>query len=384
MTRAGGTVDAAAPRHPPARTDRGRAGRRAGVVGGPRAAGCTPGRPSSPGDRDRRSSRRRRLGREPPATAVNTLQSYVSLLRRALGDPRHLRREGPGYVLSVTRNQLDATRFEDLVTAGRSMLAADPNAAPVRLDAAIDEWRGPALADVADEEWALTAVLWDELRLTALEARFDALLAVSTRRRGRRNRAGGRRVPAPGGLRPPADGRPLPVGAAGRRLAGVLRTRHVLSEQLGLDPTPELAELQTAILNHDPDLAAPPRAVSSPAAIAAAGRPPGAPRAGTGADRGTVARAPAGTGAAGWRSRLRRARRSARRAAPGLGQWCSPAESSRCWSGRPVSASWLAAYGGRRPRRGRGRAVGPGHGRRGRALRADGRGGSGPLCGRSR
>ena len=50
----------------------------------------------------------------------------------------------------------------------------------MKLDAAIDEWRGPALADVADEEWARSAaVRWDELRLAALEARFDALLALA-------------------------------------------------------------------------------------------------------------------------------------------------------------------------------------------------------------
>ena len=121
---------------------------------------------------------------EPPATAVNTLQSYVSLLRRALGDPRHLRREGPGYVLTVSRQQIDATRFEDLVAAARSALAAAPQDALLKLDAALDEWHGPALAEVADEEWARpTAVLWDELRLAALEARFDALLALGAPRR---------------------------------------------------------------------------------------------------------------------------------------------------------------------------------------------------------
>ncbi|HEU4841245.1 MAG TPA: winged helix-turn-helix domain-containing protein, partial [Ilumatobacteraceae bacterium] len=45
---------------------------------------------------------------DPPATAVNTLQSYVSLLRRALGDAHYLRREGPGYVLTISRSMLDA------------------------------------------------------------------------------------------------------------------------------------------------------------------------------------------------------------------------------------------------------------------------------------
>ena len=52
-------------------------------------------------------------GGDPPPTAVNTLQSYVSLLRRALGDASLVRREGPGYVLGTTRDTLDASRFED-------------------------------------------------------------------------------------------------------------------------------------------------------------------------------------------------------------------------------------------------------------------------------
>ena len=63
---------------------------------------------------------------DPPATAVNTLQSYVSLLRRALGDPQLLRREGPRDTLAVDRQFLDVARFEDRVTAARTELGSDP------------------------------------------------------------------------------------------------------------------------------------------------------------------------------------------------------------------------------------------------------------------
>ena len=196
---------------------------------------------------------------DPPATALNTLQSYISLLRRTLGDPRLLRREGPGYVLSVGRERLDAARFEDRVLAARVALADDPHLALVELDTALDEWRGPALADVADEDWArAVAVQWDELRITALEARFDALLAL------------GRHAEAVGELERATDEHPLREGFArqlmialyrsGRQadaLRADARTRTVLAEELGLDPTPALAALQAAILNHDPDLAAP-------------------------------------------------------------------------------------------------------------------------------
>jgi DNA-binding SARP family transcriptional activator len=196
---------------------------------------------------------------DPPTTAVNTLQSYVSLLRRGLGDPSLLRREGPGYVLAVRRDQLDVSRFEDLVSEGLEALADTPVVALAKLDAALDEWRGPALADVADDEWARSvAIAWDELRLTALEARFDALLAI------------GRHAEAAGELERATEEHPLREGLArqlmialyrsGRQadaLRAYSRTRNVLAEELGLDPTPELVDLQTAILNHDPELAAP-------------------------------------------------------------------------------------------------------------------------------
>ena len=112
---------------------------------------------------------------------------------------------------------LDAARFEDGVAAARAS-CGDPARALAPLDAALGEWRGPVLADVADEDWARSAaVRWEELRLEALETRFDALLAI-----GRHGEAAAeleqasRRAPAARGLRPAADGRPVPQRSAGR------------------------------------------------------------------------------------------------------------------------------------------------------------------------
>lgn len=203
---------------------------------------------------------------DPPATAINTLQSYVSLLRRALGDPQLLRREGPGYTLSVARDVLDAMRFEDEVANARASLATDPDRTLRHLAHALDEWRGPVLADVADEDWARpAAVRWEELRLEALETRFDALLAL-----GRHGEA----VPE---LERAVDEHRLREGFAQRLMLALYRcgrqaealrvysrTREVLAEELGLDPTPTLVQLQTRILNHDPDLAAPASAWTPP------------------------------------------------------------------------------------------------------------------------
>ncbi len=208
---------------------------------------------------------------DPPATAVNTLQSYVSLLRRALGDPQLLRREGPGYLLAVDRRLLDAARFEDRVSAARSDLAGDPGAALAHLEAGLAEWHGPVLADVADEDWARSAATrWNELRMEALETRFDALLAL------------GRHGEAVAELEHTVEEHPLREGFARRlmialyrngRQADALRvfrqTRALLADELGLDPTPELVELQARILNHDPELAAPASPWTPPVSVAA-------------------------------------------------------------------------------------------------------------------
>jgi DNA-binding SARP family transcriptional activator len=216
---------------------------------------------------------------DPPQTAVNTLQSYVSLLRRALGDAALLRREGPGYVLTAERGLLDAYRFEDRVAEARAALAADPGRALAHLEAGLAEWHGPVLADVADEDWARpAAVRWEELRLEALEARFDALLAL-----GRHSEA----VPE---LERTVDEHPLREAFARRLMVALYRcgrqadalrvysrTRAVLAEELGLDPTPELADLQRAILNHHPGLAAPASAWTPPPAAVERARAEEAP-----------------------------------------------------------------------------------------------------------
>jgi DNA-binding SARP family transcriptional activator len=212
---------------------------------------------------------------EPPATAVNTLQSYVSLLRRALGGAERLLREGPGYALAVDRSELDTARFEDRLASAREQLASDPRRALDELDAALAEWRGPVLADVADEEWArAAAVRWDDMRLAALEARFDALLAL------------GRNTEAIGELERAIDEHPFREGFTERVMIALYRsgrqtealrafgrTREVLADELGLDPSPRLAALQTSILNHDPSLAAP----GLPAARNGATAPPQSP-----------------------------------------------------------------------------------------------------------
>jgi DNA-binding SARP family transcriptional activator len=116
----------------------------------------------------------------PPSSALTTLQTYVSQLRK-LG-VTSLRTRPPGYVLEVDPDALDATRFER-VMAEVVEHDDDPGWVAARLGAALGWWRGPALVDFADSAWAqLEATRLESLRLDALGDLFDARLALGQHR----------------------------------------------------------------------------------------------------------------------------------------------------------------------------------------------------------
>ena len=119
---------------------------------------------------------------EPPDTARSIIQTYVSLLRKAIGQDRIVG-QAPGYRLRLEPTELDASRFDALVRDGKKALPVDPNLAVMAFDQALALWRGPALADLADQRslFAETARL-DELRLEAQSARLESLLAGGMRR----------------------------------------------------------------------------------------------------------------------------------------------------------------------------------------------------------
>jgi DNA-binding SARP family transcriptional activator len=198
----------------------------------------------------------------PPASAANSVQVYVSRLRRLLeeeaaADGSILVTEDPGYRLRTGADAVDADEFERLVAEGRSALAkgafADAEAA---LSAALAIWRGPALADLASELYAQPEIArLEALRLEALEARFEAMLSA-----GRQAEAVGE-LQALVGLHP-LDERlraqlMLALYRSGRQ-ADALETyrafRRLASEELGLEPGLELRELEQAILRQDASL----------------------------------------------------------------------------------------------------------------------------------
>ncbi|MFL6016976.1 MAG: BTAD domain-containing putative transcriptional regulator [Gaiellaceae bacterium] len=216
----------------------------------------------------------------PPEKASNVLQVHVSQLRKAL-TPGLLATRAGGYALAVEPEQIDSVRFERLVNEGIAAVAMDdPSRALQTLERSLALWRGSALSDFAFEDFARTeAGRLEELRLLAVEERFDAALAL------------GRHAALAGELEAFVAANPLRERPAGqlmlalyrsRRQAEALdaysRTRQRLVDELGIDPTPELQRLERAILNQDASLALPepvrPAPVASPAPPAHEIRPP--------------------------------------------------------------------------------------------------------------
>src|SRR5262249_25748458 len=175
-------------------------------------------------------------------------------LRKALG-PEVLARREWGYVLRADEEAIDLRRFERLVAAAESLPARERS---VTLAEALQLWRGPALADLANEPGLQAEIArLDELRLTTLERRIDADLEA------------GRNGELVGEIEALIAAHPLrehlrsqlilALYRAGRQAEALevyRETRRVLTEELGLEPSPELRELETAILRHDPAIAA--------------------------------------------------------------------------------------------------------------------------------
>jgi WD40 repeat protein/DNA-binding SARP family transcriptional activator/class 3 adenylate cyclase len=194
-------------------------------------------------------------GDEPPESARNTLQTYMSLLRKALGEGRLVGRP-PGYVLFVDPSELDSSRFDDLLRQAKKTLSVDPSVAVTLLDDALALWRGPALADVAGEASLVAeSARLDDLRLAAQEERIDGLLASNQATRAIGEAEG---LLALHPLRERLWSQLMVAlyrdGRQADALGAFQRAREILADELGIDPSPELARLQERILHQDPAL----------------------------------------------------------------------------------------------------------------------------------
>jgi predicted ATPase/DNA-binding SARP family transcriptional activator len=189
-------------------------------------------------------------GDHPPADETNALQTLVSRLRRALGDTGAVVQSQAGYQLVARPDDVDAHRFERLVSGGATALRrGDHRDASRLLTEALALWRGPALADTAADALAVPATRLEDLRIGAVLDRIDADLELTD----------------PTALVPELEAlaaeHPLherltgqlmrALGASGRQadaLHAYERLRSRLAEELGVDPSAELQQVHVSLL----------------------------------------------------------------------------------------------------------------------------------------
>ena len=197
---------------------------------------------------------------QPPASAVKSVQAQISRVRRALGEGERLQTRGNGYLLVVEPGELDSDRFRALLQEGREGLAGgDPTGAETTIREALELWRGQPLADFAYDDFSQAEIArLDELRLSALEERFDAELAL------------GRHGAVVAELEALVVTHPLRERLRGQLMLALYRSgrqaealrayedaRRQLAEELGLEPSEPLKRLQRSILDEDPALVPP-------------------------------------------------------------------------------------------------------------------------------
>ncbi len=192
-----------------------------------------------------------------PVTAVTQVQRQISELRKVIGPSSGIETRSPGYVIRVSRDQLDLSRFErSTEDAIQALTRGDAAGAADLLRRALGLWRGAALADFAYEAFAQVAInRLEEIRLAALEQRIEAELML------------GRHTELVGELEELVAEHPLrehlcrqlmlALYRSGRQAEALdvyRRTRAVLVEEFGIEPTPPLHALEGAILAQDPSL----------------------------------------------------------------------------------------------------------------------------------
>lgn len=193
------------------------------------------------------------LWNTPPQDAHGALQNQVSRLRKVLGD--RLATKAPGYLIRVEPGELDLDGFRSLVAEAGA--AVDPRERSSLLRKADALFVGQALADVDAPFAEAERAALEELRLAACEGRVDADLE-----RGRHAEL----VPELGTL---VRAHPLRERLRGQLILALYRcgrqadaleayraAKRMLDEDLGLEPSPALRELERAILTHDESLAA--------------------------------------------------------------------------------------------------------------------------------
>ena len=201
-------------------------------------------------------------GEDPPRTSSAQIYTYVSRLRRSLGDDVVLARSGQGYALRAPHAWFDLDEFLSLTRRGRAALEQGrPDLASMHLDAALRLWRGPALGSGTEFLAETEVVALEECRLGTRELRIEADLSM------------GRfcdlvseltQLVAAHPLREMFRAQLMTALWRSHRRADALRVyfdgRELLAEELGVDPSPLLTELYEEIVAEPAE----PAALSTP------------------------------------------------------------------------------------------------------------------------
>ncbi|HEY0494510.1 MAG TPA: BTAD domain-containing putative transcriptional regulator [Kutzneria sp.] len=203
---------------------------------------------------------------DPPDGARTTLRAYVMRLRQAIGVPDLITTVTDGYRVDVAVEDVDAGRFDQLLAQARM---AKPGRAIELLTAALELWRGPALADVPSPRLRQhEAAALDERRLLAAELRLDAQLTL------------GRHHELITELRALTTANPLRERFWAQLMLALYRSdrqaealtiyhqvRRLLADELAVEPSAELRDLHRSILVSDAELAPPQPSISAQAPV---------------------------------------------------------------------------------------------------------------------
>jgi predicted ATPase/DNA-binding SARP family transcriptional activator len=192
-------------------------------------------------------------GDRPPRSAAAVLRTYVAQLRRVLGAGA-IETSPDGYALRLDPACIDARLFEQQLAQARAGDPRRPEVTSAQLRRALALWRGAPFGELSSEAFAVAETRrLEELRWVAVEDRVDADLA-----------AGGHALVA-GELRQFVAEQPLRDRLRGQLIVALYRSgrhaealeafqdyRRLLADELGVEPSPELKQLQHAVLTHDP------------------------------------------------------------------------------------------------------------------------------------
>jgi DNA-binding SARP family transcriptional activator len=202
----------------------------------------------------------------PPRSARTTLQTYILQLRRLIGDALAASENGAkevlvtrygGYLLDVPEEAVDVHEFERLARAGQNAYDADDFAAASRLlRSALEMWRGPAVVDVRPGmPLSVEVVRLEEARLGVLETRIEADMRLG-KHKSLLSELAVLTVQHPMNEHLCAQYM-ISLFRAGRQwqaLDAFRALRRTLVDELGVEPSARLQQLQHAIVTSDPRL----------------------------------------------------------------------------------------------------------------------------------